>query len=139
MSGKGTFVLGLIGIGLCTAAWESARPAHARSIERTAASQVAGSSADGAASASPAAPPSLKCVQVSSTTWSNCKDAGNFDSACAVAKCGAGYTLTGGGGSCSAGNRTIKGLNPKLSTGEFGIMCEDQGVAPKAQAICCKL
>ncbi|MEM6992597.1 MAG: hypothetical protein AAF721_18940 [Myxococcota bacterium] len=83
--------------------------------------------------------PQLKCVQAASTTWKKCKDAGGFDSACAIAKCGAGYTLTGGGGSCSAGNRKLKGLNPNVSKGEFGIMCEDQGVKPRAQAICCKL
>ncbi len=83
--------------------------------------------------------PSLKCVQASSSGSTSCNDAGNVASRCAVAKCGTGYTLTGGGGSCAAGNRKIKALNPNLSANEFHIMCEDQGVAPLARAICCKL
>ena len=83
--------------------------------------------------------PSLQCIQVNSTSFKSCKDAGGFDSTCATAKCSSGYTLTGGGGSCSAGNRMVKGLSPNLSKGEFGIMCEKQGVKPRASAICCKL
>lgn len=83
--------------------------------------------------------PSLQCIQVNSTSSKSCKDAGGFDSTCATAKCSSGYTLTGGGGSCSAGNRMVKGLSPNLSKGEFGIMCEKQGVKPRASAICCKL
>jgi hypothetical protein len=80
----------------------------------------------------------LVCIQVSNTTWSQCKDAGNYDSSCATAQCPSGYKLTGGGGTCAAGDRKLKGLNPKLSTGEFGIMCEKQGVKPQVSAICCK-
>lgn len=83
--------------------------------------------------------PSLQCVQVNSVGFNSCKDAGGYDSTCAVAKCGAGYTLTGGGGSCSAGKNTIKSLNPNVSTGQFGIMCEKQGIKPRANAVCCKL
>ena len=83
--------------------------------------------------------PSLKCVEASSSGRYSCKDPGNFDSTCATAKCLAGYTLTGGGGICAAGNIKLKGVNPKLATGEFFIMCEPQGVDPQARAICCKL
>jgi hypothetical protein len=82
----------------------------------------------------------LDCVQVSNTTNStNCTDAGNFPSTCAVAACPAGTKLTGGGGICAAGDRRLKGLNPKLSTGEFFIMCEKQGVPAQVSALCCKL
>lgn len=83
--------------------------------------------------------PKLKCVEMHSSTKYACKDAGNFDSTCATAKCGEGYVLTGGGGSCAAGNRKIKTLAPNVSTGEFSIMCEQQGTAPQADAVCCKL
>ena len=79
-----------------------------------------------------------KCVQVNSTGRSSCNDAGNFPSTCAVATCPAGYTLTGGGGVCAAGDRKIKALNPQLDKGQFHIMCEEQGVDPQARAICCK-
>lgn len=82
---------------------------------------------------------SLECIEADSTGSFNCKDAGNFDSTCATAKCPAGYTLTGGGGSCSAGDRKIKSLFPRFASGEFTIACEQQGVAPNAQAICCKV
>ncbi len=81
----------------------------------------------------------LKCVEQYSTGYTNCKDAGNFDSTCAVAKCSSGYKLTGGGGACSAGDRKLKSAIPNSSTGEFHVMCEKQGVAPSAKAICCKL
>ena len=84
-------------------------------------------------------PGELTCVEVSSSGREACKDSGNFPSTCAVAKCPDGYTLTGGGGICAAGNIKVKGLNPRLSTGEFFIMCEEQGVDPQARAICCKL
>ena len=87
----------------------------------------------------PTAQPTLECVVADSSGSFGCKDAGNFDSTCATAKCPAGYTLTGGGGSCSAGDRKIKSLFPRFSTGEFTIACEQQGVAPSAQAICCKV
>lgn len=80
----------------------------------------------------------LQCVESSSRGSKSCKDAGNFDSTCAVAKCPDGFTLTGGGGSCAAGDRKLKALNPRHSTGEFFIMCEKQGVDPQARAICCK-
>ena len=83
--------------------------------------------------------PPLKCIQVNSSGSFNCKDAGNFDSTCATATCPAGYTLTGGGGACAAGNRKVKSLFPRLSQGEFTIACEQQGVAPQSNAICCKL
>ena len=82
---------------------------------------------------------SLKCVEASSSGSFACKDAGNVDSTCATAKCPAGYTLTGGGGACAAGDRKIKSLFPRFAVGEFGIACEQQGVAPQVQAICCKL
>ena len=82
---------------------------------------------------------SLECVVADSSGSFGCKDAGNFDSTCATAKCPAGYTLTGGGGSCSAGDRKIKSLFPGFAAGEFTIACEQQGVAPNAHAICCKL
>jgi hypothetical protein len=86
-----------------------------------------------------ASKPTLKCVQADSTGSFSCKDPGNFDSTCATAKCPAGYTLTGGGGACAAGDRKVKSLFPRLSQGEFTIACEQQGVAPQANAICCKL
>jgi hypothetical protein len=81
----------------------------------------------------------LKCVQVSSSTKISCQDSGGFASTCAVAKCGAGYQLTGGGGACSAGNRKLKSAVPNFSAGSFHVMCEEQGVGPTAAAICCKL
>jgi hypothetical protein len=82
---------------------------------------------------------SLKCVEATSSGRYSCRDAGGFDGTCATATCPAGYTMTGGGGICTAGNIKLKGVNPKLSTGEFFIMCEPQGVDPQARAICCKL
>jgi hypothetical protein len=81
----------------------------------------------------------LKCIAVSSSGSFSCKDAGNYDSTCATANCPVGYTLTGGGGACAAGDRKIKSLFPRFAAGEFGIACEQQGVAPQVQAICCKL
>jgi len=85
-------------------------------------------------------PTSPTCIEVTSTSSSfGCKDAGGFASTCATAKCPAGYTLTGGGGACSAGDRKIKSLFPRFSTGEFTIACEEQGVPPQVTAICCKL
>jgi len=81
----------------------------------------------------------LTCVEATNSgSFNSCQDAGGFDSTCAIAQCPVGYTLTGGGGACSAGNRSIKGLSPNVSTGEFGIMCEEQGVAPQVDAICCQ-
>lgn len=82
---------------------------------------------------------SLKCVEATSSGSFACKDAGNFDSTCATAKCPAEYTLTGGGGACAAGDRKVKSLFPRLTSGEFTIACEQQGTAPQARAICCKL
>jgi hypothetical protein len=79
-----------------------------------------------------------RCIQVYSTTHTSCRDAGNYPSVCATATCPATHTLTGGGGSCAAGDRKIKSLFPRLDRGEFTIACEDQGTAPQAQAICCK-
>jgi hypothetical protein len=84
-------------------------------------------------------PSGMKCVEASSSGSFSCKDAGNFDSTCATATCPAGYTLTGGGGACSAGDRKVKSLFPRSAKGEFTIACEQQGVDPQAQAICCKL
>lgn len=92
-----------------------------------------------ATNASFALPQSLSCVEQSSSGSTACTDSGGFASRCAVAQCGAGYKLTGGGGSCNAGDRKLKNLSPNFATGEFHVMCEDQGVAPRAKAICCKL
>lgn len=80
----------------------------------------------------------LQCTQIRSMGSEDCKDAGNFDSTCAVAKCPAGTVLTGGGGACAAGDRRLKSLNANVVTGEYSVMCEKQGVAPQASAICCK-
>lgn len=85
------------------------------------------------------AQPSLEYVEASSSGSFSCQDAGGFASTCATAKCPVGYTLTGGGGACAAGDRKIKSLFPRFATGEFTIVCEQQGVAPQAQAICYKL
>ncbi len=79
----------------------------------------------------------LSCVQASASGSFECKDAGGFDSTCAVASCPVGYTLTGGD-SCSADDRAVKSLFPILTDGQYGITCETQGVAPDAEAICCK-
>jgi len=83
---------------------------------------------------------SLKCVNATSTVnFTQCKDSGNFASTCADVTCPAGYTLTGGGGACAAGDRRLKALNPNLGQGKFYIMCDaPQGVAPQVTAICCK-
>ena len=93
----------------------------------------------GVVSCGPPGTASLTCVSTSSSGFTSCRDAGGVDSVCAFAKCPEGYTLTGGGGSCSAGDRKIKSLFPRFDKGEFAITCEQQGVAPSAQAICCKL
>ncbi len=85
------------------------------------------------------AQPVLECVEAVSSGSFSCQDAGNVPSTCATAKCPAGFTLTGGGGACAAGDRKVKSLFPRFATGEFGITCEQQGVAPQAHAICCKL
>jgi hypothetical protein len=84
-------------------------------------------------------PAKSKCLEATSSGSFSCKDSGNFASTCATAKCPAGYTLTGGGGACDAGDRKIKSLFPRFATGEFTIACEQQGVAPTAEAICCQL
>jgi hypothetical protein len=82
----------------------------------------------------------LTCIQVDNgSTSTSCTDSGNYPSTCASAQCPSGYTLTGGGGSCSAGNRKLKALNPRVNTREFFIMCEQQGVPPLVRAICCKI
>lgn len=80
----------------------------------------------------------LHCTQVHSRGSFACNDAGGFASTCATARCPAGTTLTGGGGACAAGDRRIKSLFPR-SNGEFGIACEQQGVAPQAVAVCCSI
>jgi hypothetical protein len=81
----------------------------------------------------------LSCIGVSSSGSTSCKDAGGVDSTCATATCPPGSTLTGGGGSCAAGDRKIKSLFPRASNGTFNIACEQQGVDPQAIAICCKV
>ena len=81
----------------------------------------------------------LSCVEIDSSSSFNCKDAGGVDSTCATAKCSEGFTLTGGGGACSAGDRKIKSVVPSVREGTFSIMCERQGVRPQARAICCKI
>ncbi|MFO0573218.1 MAG: hypothetical protein U1A78_04400 [Polyangia bacterium] len=81
----------------------------------------------------------MSCIQVNSSGSQACHDSGGYASTCATAKCPAGYTLTGGGGACSAGDRKLKSLFPRLDRGEYTIVCEQQGVDPQANAICCKL
>lgn len=92
-------------------------------------------------SATPRCTLPLTCVAASSQSRFDCKDAGGFDSTCASVKCPAGFTLTGGGGACAAGNSKLKSLFPSLppSSGQFNITCDKQGVDPEAIAICCKL
>ncbi|WAS90615.1 hypothetical protein [Nannocystis punicea] len=81
----------------------------------------------------------LQCIHVSSfPNYEDCHDAGAVPSTCAMTTCPEGYVLTGGGGSCAAGDRKLKALYP-TDAGGFGIMCEQQGVGPIATAICCKL
>lgn len=84
-------------------------------------------------------PVPVKCVQANSSGSFACNDSGGFPSTCATATCPEGYTLTGGGGACAAGDRKIKSLFPRLDRGEFSIACEEQGVDPQANAICCQL
>lgn len=84
-------------------------------------------------------PSGMTCIQVNSSGSQPCQDSGGYASTCATAKCPAGYTLTGGGGACSAGDRRIKSLFPRLDRGEYSIACEQQGTEPQASAICCKL
>lgn len=86
----------------------------------------------------PPAVPFAKCMMASSSGSFACQDAGAYPGTCAIASCPQGYTLTGGGGACSAGDRRIKSLAPRFQSGEYAIMCEQQGVAPDAYAICCK-
>jgi hypothetical protein len=81
----------------------------------------------------------LACVGVISSGSTSCKDSGGVDSTCASAICPQGSVLTGGGGACAAGGTMIKNLVPRPSSGTFFIMCDQQGVAPQAVAICCKL
>ena len=88
---------------------------------------------------SPSMALTLNCVQVSSSGSINCNDAGGVPSTCATATCPVGFTLTGGGGACSAGGSKIKSLFPLLRTNAVTIACEKQGVNPEADAICCRL
>jgi hypothetical protein len=88
---------------------------------------------------SPSIAETLKCVEVFSTGSTDCKDSGGVDSTCATARCPANLTLTGGGGACAAGDRKIKSLFPKVDDKTVAIMCEKQGVAPQAVAVCCNL
>ena len=61
----------------------------------------------------------LACIQVSSSGSTSCKDAGGYDSTCATASCPTGYSLTGGGGACAAGDRKVKSLFPRVDRGQF--------------------
>ena len=81
----------------------------------------------------------LNCVQVSSPGSTSCRDAGGAPSTCATATCPGGFTLTGGGGACAAGGTRIKSLFPVVRNGTITIVCEQQGVAPEADAVCCRL
>ena len=81
----------------------------------------------------------LNCTQVSSSASTDCRDAGGAPSTCASVACPAGFTLTGGGGACAAGNSRIKSLFPVMNNSTVTIICEQQGVAPQADAICCRL
>lgn len=92
-----------------------------------------------AALAAPSMAATLNCVQVSSSGSISCRDAGGAPSTCATATCPAGFTLTGGGGACSAGGSRIKSLFPVVRNGSMTIACEQQGVAPEADAVCCRL
>ena len=89
--------------------------------------------------ASPSLAATLNCVQVSSSGSTSCRDAGGAPSTCATATCPAGFTLTGGGGACAAGGTRIKSLFPLERNGSMTIVCEQQGVAPEADAVCCRL
>jgi hypothetical protein len=80
----------------------------------------------------------LNCLEVISSGSTNCTDAGGVDSTCASARCPEGFTLTGGGGACAAGNRKIKSIFPREANGSFVITCEKQGVDAQAVAICCQ-
>ena len=88
---------------------------------------------------SPSIPQTLKCIEVTSTGSTSCKDPGGVDSTCASAKCPAQMTLTGGGGACAAGDRKIKSLIPRVDDKIVSIMCEKQGVDPQVVAVCCQL
>jgi hypothetical protein len=79
-----------------------------------------------------------QCLSVTSSGGYDCNDAGGFPSSCAVARCPSGYTITGGGGACAAGDRRLKSSIPRFDTGEFIVACERQGVPPQAAAICCR-
>jgi len=83
--------------------------------------------------------PALACIQVNSVGFYSCTDAGGYESTCAKATCPSGYTLTGGGGACAAGDRRVKSLMPRVDLSAFYIMCEEQGTDPTASAVCCKL
>ena len=79
------------------------------------------------------------CIQAHSRDSFNCRDAGGVPSTCAEAKCPEPYILTGGGGSCSAGDRKLKSVMPNWVRSTYVVMCEQQGVAPTAAAICCRI
>ena len=84
-------------------------------------------------------PSGMSCIQVNSSGSYACQDQGGYASTCAKATCPSGHTLTGGGGACAAGDRKVKSLFPRVDRGDFTIVCEQQGVEPQANAICCKL
>jgi hypothetical protein len=88
---------------------------------------------------SPSIAQTLKCVEVTSSGSTPCKDAGGADGTCATARCPANLTLTGGGGACAAGDRRLKSVVPRVDDKTVTIMCEQQGVDPQAVAVCCNL
>jgi hypothetical protein len=81
----------------------------------------------------------LSCIQVNSSGSTNCTDAGGVPSTCASVACPAGYTLTGAGGACAAGGTRIKSLFPVLQNNTVNILCDQQGVPPEANAVCCRV
>lgn len=88
---------------------------------------------------SPGMTQTLKCVEAVSSGSTSCADSGGVDSTCTSVHCPAGFTLTGGGGACAAGDRKIKSVFPRLDSGTFFVMCEKQGVDSQAVAICCRI
>jgi hypothetical protein len=81
----------------------------------------------------------LSCTQVTSSGSTSCTDAGGVPSTCASVACPAGFTLTGAGGACAAGGSRIKSLFPVLRNNTVEIMCDQQGVPPEVNAVCCRV
>ena len=79
---------------------------------------------------SPSIAQPLNCIAVISSGRETCRDAGGFDSTCVSAKCPEGLTVTGGGGSCDAGDHKIKGLSPHFGDGTFGICVSNRVLIP---------